>query len=136
MVSFPNPQNAMEITVEDWFRQLPHDEDTPKPEEEVTLKDFLSGRISAETAAERFTSIVAKAPDPFKEVVTLWAFVHDAAEDIPSIQEKLTGELLKAIQRLPDVERDGKVLVYDNLYKLWSDLPKLDHDLCDRWEYK
>ncbi|KAI9873602.1 MAG: hypothetical protein M1830_010811 [Pleopsidium flavum] len=49
---------------EDWFRQLPSDEDGPKPEEIQTLKDLLNGVTSAPVAADRFTSVTSNEEDP------------------------------------------------------------------------
>lgn len=122
------------VTVEEWFRQLPHDNDTPKDEEENALKDFLTGDTSAEAAARGLTSVVARNVEQGQgeaqtqnDLARIWNFVNDAAEDLPGVQAKLL-DLLEAIQRLPNLRRRG-----GSEAVVWRELPGFANDVRDRW---
>lgn len=116
-----NPQ-----AVEQWFDALPHDEDTPTDREERALRDFLTGKTSAQVAAKELTADAAQSNAPDGEIYRIWSFINEAAVDLPGAQEKLI-DLLGAIQQLPDAGR-GKSAVS------WKDLPQFSYDIRDRWD--
>ncbi len=112
--------------VEQWFDSLPHDEDTPKEVEEQALRDFLTGKTSADVAAKKLTSVVAESEAPEEHLPRVWSFINEAAVDLPGVQEKIL-DLLEKIQKLPDVGRGRRSIV-------WKDLPDFANDIRDRWD--
>lgn len=122
----------MTDSVESWFRQLPHDDDTPKPEEEQALIELLTGTVPANVAAEKFTSAVAREETPEDGLERIWSFIDDAAEELGSKHAKLI-ELLAEIKKLPDLTRDGQPLTADGDNVIWKDLPRFGWDIRDRW---
>lgn len=123
-------------TIEAWFARLPHDEDTPKAEEEQALKAYLTGvQSSPDVAAQAFTSIVASADDPLMELPRIWNFLDDAAENVSIVQDRLV-ELLAAIQRLPDLMREGRPVTTTSYgdQTIWRDLPYFADSIRDRYD--
>lgn len=119
--------------VEDWFRQLPHDSNTLRSVEEQALKDVLTDAIPANVAAERITSIASRSADPGEEIYRVWSSINEAAENLPSVHEKLV-DLLEAIKQLPDLKRQGRTLMRDDGQICWKDLPTYAWDVRDRWD--
>ncbi len=113
-------------SVEPWFRQRPLDPDTTSPEEQQALEDFLTGKVSAEVAAERITAAVVGSKSAELRLPRIWGLINDAAVDLPSEQEKLI-DLLEAIQKLPDRGKGKKKIN-------WSDLPWFANDIRDMWD--
>ncbi len=121
--------------LDQWFGQLPRNDDTPRPVEEQALRDFLTGGTNVDDTAERLNSAVADAPDAEDKLYEIWRVVDQAAEDLPDTQEKLIA-LLTTLKNLPDLTIRGQPVEVYNDRRVWKDLPLLAEDIRTQWECK
>lgn len=116
-----------------WFARLrEEDDDLATLEEQQALLDFLNDKTSANEASRYYTSAVAESDDP--NGMYIWSLLYTVARNLPQTQDKLI-ELLQGIQRLPDLERNGKVETAFG-EKFWSELPGFAVDLREIWDGK
>ena len=109
---------------DNFFSNLPHDEDTASLQEVQALKDFLGGKTTAQVAAREYTTETAKQQQP--EATKLWALLCDAALQVPEAQSKLV-EILAAVKSLDGTtfkSTTGKL-------EFWADLPGFVSDMSD-----
>lgn len=124
------------MSIDEWFNQI-LSSDYPIEREEVhAVREFLADRISVDTAAQRFTAVVARNKDDLEDGLDrIWAFIIDIAKKFPDAQDKLV-QLLKRIKGLPDLEADGEVIKVYGTLKVWSDLPLFGYKMRDCWNCK
>ncbi len=118
---------------ESWFAHLrEEDDDLATLEEQQALLDFLNDKTSANEAARYYTSVVTKSDDP--NGMYIWSLLYTVARNLPQTQDMLI-ELLQGIQRLSDLERNGKVETAFG-EKFWSGLPGFAIGLREIWDGK
>lgn len=109
---------------EEWFATM-QDLYRPRPAEVQTVKDYIEGLTSADTAAKSSTSSIAKENEPDPRFI--WHLLKAIAIDLPNTQDQVV-ELLAAIKRLPDPIRNGKSFEISGM-KVFSQLAYFHGDL-------
>lgn len=108
--------------IDDWLIDLPASDYRPHVEEVNALEDFLSGFISPQAAAEKFTIATTSTKDNIeKELYRLWRILLAIGKKFPDTQDELV-ELMEGIKALPELESDGEMVTLGEL-KVWRDLP-------------
>ena len=106
------------------------------PEEVQALKSFMNDIITVKEAAERLTkrtSTAANLLDVNDSLFALWIFIANVAIDLPLSQPRIV-ELLRAIQKLPDVDLpggEGADYISLNQGELWKELPSWGNTWAD-----
>ncbi|KAL9578467.1 MAG: hypothetical protein Q9212_005699 [Teloschistes hypoglaucus] len=95
------------------------DDHIASPEEIQALLDYMNGSTTADEAAIKYTETVVKSSD--HELVYIWALLHDVTQEFPQTHEDII-ELLKAIQKLPSIAHNDKIMS-------WKDLPDFHFNL-------
>lgn len=118
--------------IDDWFIELPGSHYKPHVEEVNALEDFLSGFISPQEAAEKFTTVTSSAKDNVeKGLYRLWPILLAIGKKFPDTQDELV-QLLKGIKALPDLKVDGEIVTVGEL-KVWRDLPLFGSEIRSCW---
>lgn len=110
----------------------PDEANTDDPTEIQALKNLLHGLTTAKVAAKNFTSSVRDKfdsktnNDQWDLLWSPWGLILDAAQEIPSAQDRIV-ELLQAIKDLEDSKSGDAVL-------RWRDLPYLGAMFDDAWK--
>lgn len=120
------------IFIDDWFVELPGSHYKPHVEEVNALEDFLSGFISPQEAAEKFTTVISSTKDNVeKGLYRLWPILLAIGKKFPDTQDELV-QLLKGIKALPDLKVDGEIVTVGEL-KVWRDLPLFGSEIRSYW---
>lgn len=74
-----------------WFRQLPYTVGNHclEPKEAQALHEFLSGQISAQTAAVDYSSSISGAPADRRNMYRIWIPIIDVTSQHPETPEQL-----------------------------------------------
>lgn len=118
--------------IDDWFINLPASNYQPHVEEVNALEDFLSGFISPQAAAEKFTTVTSSAKDNVeKGLYRLWRILLAIGKNFLDTQDELV-QLVRGIKALPDLKFDGEIVTVGEL-KVWRDLPLLESEIRSCW---
>lgn len=129
---YPSRYTTPVLSTNGRFFQLP--KKTPDKESQ-TLHNYLSGLITAQTAAADYTSTLSNAPADKREYYRIWQPIVEVAQLYPETQEGLV-QLLGEIQQLPSTRSIHEV---DNPKSTgseelpWADLPEFGWVMRDCW---
>lgn len=130
--AFTNASKMARIFIDDWFIKLPGSQYKPHVEEVNALEDFLSGFISPQEAAKKFTTVTSSTTDNVeKGLYRLWPILIALGKKFPDTQDELV-ELLRGIKSLPDLKVGGEIVTVGEL-KVWRDLPLFRSEIRSCW---
>lgn len=118
--------------IDDWLIDLPASNYRPHVEEVNALEDFLSGFISPQAAAEKFTTATISAKDNVESgLCRLWRILLAVGKNFPDTQDELV-QLMEGIKALPELKSDGEIVTIGEL-KVWRDLPLFGSEIRHYW---
>ena len=129
---YPSRYTTPVLSTNGCFFQLPKKNPDKEPQ---TLDNYLSGLITAQTAAVDYTSTLSYAPADERDYYRIWQPIVEVAQLYPETQGELV-QLLGEIQRLPSTCSIHEV---DNAKSTgseklpWGDLPEFGWVMRDCW---